>query len=249
MTGKRTSKRKRGFTLIELLVVISITVLLIALLLPVAHKARKQAQNVACQSNLHQLALIIYQYTSEHEGRFYRYEADSGRDDWLDVMKPFYERNKRLWECPAKTFDSDYGWVWWKPAYQLNRWVVDFEYWGGAWHVQQPYYWRNVDAARSPSAVPILLDTWTGAGVLPLATDEPPPYDGAWSSYMSALCTSRHGSTINGVFMDWSVRRIGLKELWTLKWHQEYDTTGPWTKAGGALPEDWPEWMRKFKDY
>jgi prepilin-type N-terminal cleavage/methylation domain-containing protein len=26
-----------------------------------------------------------------------------------------------------------------------------------------------------------------------------------------------------GLFMDGSVRRIGLKELWTLKWHREYD--------------------------
>jgi hypothetical protein len=22
-----------------------------------------------------------------------------------------------------------------------------------------------------------------------------------------------------------------------------------WTKAGGVKPEDWPPWMRRFKDY
>ena len=38
-------------------------------------------------------------------------------------------------------------------------------------------------------------------------------------------------------------------ELWTLKWHRNFDTTGPWTKAGGVQPADWPEWMRRFKDY
>ena len=27
------------------------------------------------------------------------------------------------------------------------------------------------------------------------------------------------------------------------------NTAGPWTKAGGAQPDDWPQWMRKFKDY
>ena len=43
--------------------------------------------------------------------------------------------------------------------------------------------------------------------------------------------------------------RVGLKELWTLKWHRDYDTSGPWTKAGGVQPEDWPEWMRGFRDY
>jgi len=62
-------------------------------------------------------------------------------------------------------------------------------------------------------------------------------------------CINRHNGHINVLFMDWSVRKVGLKELWTLKWHSKWDTAGPWTKAGGVLPEDWPEWMRRFKDY
>jgi hypothetical protein len=49
--------------------------------------------------------------------------------------------------------------------------------------------------------------------------------------------------------MDWSVRKIGLKELWTLKWHQNYNTAGLWTTAGGVGREDWPAWMRRFKEY
>jgi hypothetical protein len=49
--------------------------------------------------------------------------------------------------------------------------------------------------------------------------------------------------------MDWSVRKVALKELWTLKWHRQFDTTGPWTKAGGVRSEDWPEWMGSFDDY
>ena len=57
------------------------------------------------------------------------------------------------------------------------------------------------------------------------------------------------GESLNGLFMDWSVRKIGLKELWTLKWHPQFNTANEWTKAGGAQPEDCPEWMRKFKDY
>lgn len=34
-----------------------------------------------------------------------------------------------------------------------------------------------------------------------------------------------------------------------LQWHRSFRTAGPWTKAGGVLPEDWPPWMRAFKDY
>jgi hypothetical protein len=51
------------------------------------------------------------------------------------------------------------------------------------------------------------------------------------------------------VFLDGSVRKVGLKELWTLKWFPQYDTANRWTKAGGVRPEDWPQWMRGFKDY
>ncbi len=76
----------------------------------------------------------------------------------------------------------------------------------------------------------------------------PPPaqagHSGPWD-----FCINRHNGYTNGLFLDWSVRKIGLKELWTLKWDPDYDTAGRWTRAGGVLPEDWPEWMRNFKDY
>jgi hypothetical protein len=51
------------------------------------------------------------------------------------------------------------------------------------------------------------------------------------------------------VFADWSVRKVGLKELWTLKWHRTYNVNGMWTQAGGVTPDMWPVWMRKYKDY
>lgn len=49
--------------------------------------------------------------------------------------------------------------------------------------------------------------------------------------------------------MDFSVRKAGLKELWTLKWHRSYDTAGTWTKAGGVNPDAWPKWMKRYRDY
>ena len=49
--------------------------------------------------------------------------------------------------------------------------------------------------------------------------------------------------------VDGAARKVGLKELWTLKWHRQYDTANCWTKAGGVQPGDWPERMRQFKDY
>ena len=48
-------------------------------------------------------------------------------------------------------------------------------------------------------------------------------------------------------FLDWSVRKVDLKELWTLKWHKTYMTDGPWTRAGGVTADQWPEWMRRIE--
>ena len=66
---------------------------------------------------------------------------------------------------------------------------------------------------------------------------------------MRRVCLNRHSEAVNGAFLDWSVRKIGLKELWTLSWYNDFDTAGPWTKAGGAQSENWPEWMSSFKEY
>jgi len=70
------------------------------------------------------------------------------------------------------------------------------------------------------------------------------PWYGIWP-----LPMDRHQAHTNALFRDGSVRKVGVKELWTLKWHRRFDTAGPWTSAGGVRPGDWPEWMRKFQDY
>jgi hypothetical protein len=67
--------------------------------------------------------------------------------------------------------------------------------------------------------------------------------------HMGRYCLNRHDGFAGCLFLDYSARKVGLKELWTLKWHKEYVKAGPWTLGGGAQPSEWPEWMRSFKDY
>ncbi|MEN6578048.1 MAG: hypothetical protein ABFD90_17020, partial [Phycisphaerales bacterium] len=87
----------------------------------------------------------------------------------------------------------------------------------------------------------------------PRVEPQPPACDAIPTGSDSALymtpCINRHDGGINIAFLDWSVRRVGLKELWILKWNRQFNTSGRWTKDGGVQPEDWPQWMRRFKEY
>ncbi len=100
---------------------------------------------------------------------------------------------------------------------------------------------------RGRSNIPTLLDSGGPWGQM----DEfrGPPITGNPIGGGTGFFYSRHNGYINGLFLDWSVRKVGLKELYTLKWHKDFNTAGPWTKAGGVKPNDWPKWIRNFKDY
>jgi prepilin-type processing-associated H-X9-DG protein len=106
----------------------------------------------------------------------------------------------------------------------------------------------DILSLRKRGEIPAIMDC-----VLPYGqcgpNDEPPSSENHYGNDIKCFCINRHNGYVNSLFLDWSVRKIGLKELWTLKWDKQYDTAGPWTRAGGVQTDDWPEWMRNFKDY
>ena len=150
------------------------------------------------------------------------------------------------WDAPAMS----------SPTWEWQEYDYDGSYGSNSYIYRTGYHadlWRTANV-KDAAEIPVLLDA-ASIGGWPTPYDEPPEYDGEINyqnlalSYMKMFCLNRHGGATNGLFMDFSARRIGLKELWTLKWGRDYDTCGLWTTCGGVQPEDWPEWMRTFEDY
>jgi prepilin-type N-terminal cleavage/methylation domain-containing protein/prepilin-type processing-associated H-X9-DG protein len=152
----------------------------------------------------------------------------------------------RLWGTNGSTFEA---WEITTPlprfrgSYGFNRWLFSS-------HI-------NTSARPSCRFFPVGIYPLSGRAKIPVFLDSsipivvflehvPPPQDeqSGWGIFIN-----RHNGHINGLFLDWSVRKVGIKELWTLKWNLQFDTANAWTKAGGVLPSDWPQWMRGFKDY
>jgi prepilin-type N-terminal cleavage/methylation domain-containing protein len=127
-------------------------------------------------------------------------------------------------------------------SYGVNNWLFTGGGFGSPVAVRRRFLTVDIFSLKSKGNIPMLLDSVAPSGRLQSA---PPP---AERSAANHFCIDRHDGCVNGLLLDWSVRRIGLKELWTLKWNKDFDTNGRWTKAGGVKPEQWPKWMRRFRD-
>jgi len=215
-----------------------------------------------------------YFFTGELHGS--RNNMGSG-EFWRETMRP-YSKNIKMWLCPQARKPMPAGgiprggwsFVAWQNAgdvgsYGLNGWVLNIvasrvagnrnNGWGRADNdpaTGRRRHWYSC-YQRSTNNIPVFTGSWW-VDSWPLQDDQPPPSeagpaDTPGTNEMNRVCVNRHDGFVNSLFMDWTVRKIGLKELWTLKWHREYNINGRWTTAGGCTQDQWPQWMRRFKDY
>ena len=266
--------KPKGFTLIELLVVIAIIALLMAILMPALARARSQARTVTCQALLRQWGIIWNMYCEDNDGYFSSgVGVGWARGEWVICLRDQYATKTNILRCPMAVKRLPTGQVWggsfhtyFMPvggkgssgggeeiSYGGNNWIYHPK--PGVSAIQSrptEWNWRTPNT-KGASLAPIIGDAmWRGGGPYENGTKgDPPQFDGQWLGYgreMMHFVINRHNGFVNHVFMDWSVRKVGIKELWKLKWHKQYNTNGPWTTAGGCGPSDWPDWMRNFKE-
>ncbi len=261
---------KCSFTLIELLVVIAIIALLMAILMPALSKIKRECKSILCRSKLRDWGFYYYLYTNDNNGYFANTEERPlSRITWVMPERPYYKDDPRKLLCPVankpaypnpgiiKPMGSKFkAWGRWITPYDennsygsygINCWVYN-QTTRKSWHVHPTKLnWRTVNNIKGAikNNIPLLLDcAWVGG--CPHDDDKAPAYDDeicialTGQDSMKRFCIDRHGGYINGTFLDFSVRKIGLKELWRLKWNREFHTD---------TTQNWPDWMRKFRDY
>lgn len=257
---------------VDVIIVVGGTLFLLMNIVAFGSAGRRRAKAMVCLSNLHQWGKVFQMFTSGNDGEFF--EAGNfawKRGTWILGLRPMMETRTKLLCCPEATERLQGGRSWGGPfnsyvmgsggfenrqeeaSYAANSWLYSAP--SGRYIQGRPTEWNWMSVViEGAHNIPVFADSmFKGGGPYESGhRGDPPEYNGQWSGYaneMKHFCIDRHDGAINVLFMDWSSRKVGLKELWTLKWHRQFDTAGPWTIASGALPSDWPEWMRDFRDY
>ena len=267
---------KTAFGKKDTLVVIGCVVFVLANLGAVGPGGRRRAKEAMCLSNLQQWGGAFSMYTEDNNGLLPSGWAYDLYPYYKDVKLLFCPSATKKGTIPTSwpgEFRGGKFEAWFSPdaefpdgiqrdvlgSYGMNAHV------GGTGHngtsAETDWRFANVKGANR---APVLLDG-AGGGVA-LHWDEPPEWDGqiyyGYSKVPGAgppnvneirnFCINRHNGGVNVLFLDFSARKVGLKELWELNFKRKN-----WFTDASGFPDYQPpwqfndpqHWMYKFKNY
>ena len=239
-----------GFSLVELITVVGVLALLIGILVPVVSTARRQARATRCIANLQQWGQAFQMYASAYNHSFAMHSApDATELLWWEVLAEFNSDIRGSLLCPEAIDARDesrgpgdgvqlnyppgsasYAWrartysvaapVWtvrgdWRGSYGLNYWVL-----------RPNTKFQASELVRFPpkdsASIPFLGDC-TVPTDYPNSSNHPPRnLTEPEAKNTLPFCIDRHRMAVNMAFLDGHVERVGLAELFKLKWSESY---------------------------
>ena len=221
------------------MVVIAIIAVLLTILAPALQKAREQARQAVCQTNLKALQFATVQYFLDRKNGF-PYVVSGGL--YLNRLGEYIDNLDEARYCPSAFVSEDMSttasyrwgsskrawmWNWGTPepeygSYSINGWLYSEMAWPAAEQDFPVNSQNKIDSVRADQipgyADAVWVDAWprdTDHVPVDFNLDGNPNYGGS----MSRLIIDRHNERTNISFMDGHVQNIFLYQLWSFKWH------------------------------
>jgi len=226
--------KRKGFTLIELLVVIAIIAILAAILFPVFAKARKQARNITCVSQLRQLMSGMHMYAQDYDENFVvgdrggwgpngeantRGNINISMPDWLSVMP--YIKNWPVLRCPEDV-GHDVPWA----TVGQRQWMVY-----GASYGHDAFVWPSY-TAFTPGGGYGAMASYQNPAQCNLSTDMATFHADSWADFNSTLWVLGSVKCMVIGYMDGHAKLESIGGYFCGRWRPQFD-------HGGFAPRAW----------